>query len=147
MFRFIVTLFALLFGVAFAQATTTPDITALRQEALQLTLESKISELPDDLQAEARDLLNRAEALRGPVLAMRARMLEAYLAELQAGKEPYLARALARNTVAEERLAMLPEVVPLIREIRAFVRNNPEVATLFRELRDNFRENGLQDFR
>jgi hypothetical protein len=147
MVRFVIMLLALLLGVISAQDTTTPDITELRQEALQLTLESKLSELPADLQTQARDLLNRAEALREPVLAMRSKMLESYIAELQGGKEPYLARAIARNAVAEERLALLPEVVPLIREIRVFVRNNPEVAPMFKELRDTFRDNGLQNFR
>jgi hypothetical protein len=147
MFRFVVILLVLSLGVISAQDTTAPDITELRQEALQLTLESKLSELPADLQAEARDLLNRAEALREPVLALRARMLESYIAELGAGKEPYLAWATARNTVAEERLVLLPEVVPLVKDIRAFVRDNPEVALLFKELRDNFRENNLQELR
>jgi hypothetical protein len=137
----------LLPGAASAQEVTTPDITALRQEAFQLTLESKLSELPADLQTQARDLLSRAEVLHEPILAMRERMLEAYIAELEAGKQPYLARAIARNAIAEERLALLPEVVPLIKDIRAFVRNNPEVAPLFKDLRENFRENGLQNFR
>jgi hypothetical protein len=147
MFRVVIMLLVLVLSFSLAQDSTAPDITALRQEALQLTLEVKISELPAELQTEARELLNRAEALREPVLAMRARMLEAYIAELEAGKEPYLARAIARNTVAEERLALLREVVPLVRDIRVFVRENPEVAPLFKELRAHFRENGFQDFR
>jgi hypothetical protein len=134
----------LLPGAAFAQEVTTPDITALRQEAFQLTLESKLSELPADLQTQARDLLSRAEVLHEPILAMRERMLEAYIAEVQSGKEPYLAWATARNTVAEERLALLPEVVPLIRDIGAFIRDNPEVAPLFKELREQFRDSSLR---
>jgi hypothetical protein len=147
MFRVVITLFVFVASFALAQDTTTSDITTLRQEVLQLTLEAKISELPAELQGEARDLLNRAQALREPIVAMRARMLEAYIAELEAGKEPYLARATARNAVAEERLALLPEVVPLIQDIRAFVRENPEVAPVFKELRANFRESGFRDFR
>jgi hypothetical protein len=134
----------LLPGAASAQEVTTPDITALRQEAFQLTLESKLSELPADLQTQARDLLSRAEVLHEPILAMRERMLEAYIAEVQSGKEPYLAWATARNTVAEERLALLPEVVPLIRDIGAFIRDNPEVAPLFKELREQFRDSSLR---
>jgi hypothetical protein len=155
MLRLIFMLLALLFGVTFAQdvTVTTPDITELRQEALRLTLESKISELPASLQAEARGLLSRAQVLRDPVLAMRTKMLESYIAELEAGKEPYLAWATARNAVSEERLALLSEVVPLLRDIRAFVRDNPEVAPVFKELRENvrdhdsFRDSELQNFR
>jgi hypothetical protein len=148
MLRLIFMLLTLLFGVAFAQdvTATTPDISELRQEALRLTLESKITELPAELQAQARDLLNRARVLREPVMAMRTKMLESYIAELEAGKEPYLAWATARNAVAEERLALLPEVVPLLRDIRAFISDNPEVAPVFKELRENFRE-GLEGLR
>jgi hypothetical protein len=141
MLRSTVMLLILLLGVTVAQdVTTTPDITELRQEALRLTLESKLSELPTELQTRARELLNRAEALREPVLAMRSEMLSVYITELEAGKEPYLAWATARNAVAEKRLALLPEVVPLVRDVRAFVRDNPEVAPLFKELRDDFRD-------
>lgn len=139
MFRVIIMLLALT-GIVFAQETTPPDITALRQEAMHLTLEAKISELPAELQTEANDLLSRAETLREPVLAMRTKLLESYISELQSGKEPYLAWATAKNTVADERLALLPEVMPLIRDIRTFVSSHPEVAPMFKELREQFME-------
>jgi hypothetical protein len=148
MLRSIVVLLILLLGVAFAQdVTATPNITDLRQEALRLTLESKISELPADLQGEAQDLLSRAEGLREPVMTIRTKMLESYVAELQAGKEPYLAWATAKTTVADERLALLPDVRSLIADIRAFINDHPEVAPVFKVLRDNLRENGLRRFR
>lgn len=115
----------------------------LRQEARRLTIEAKISELSVDLQSEARELFSRAQALREPMQAMRTKMLEVYVAELGAGKAPYLARAIARDAVAEERLALLPELAPLIQDMRAFARENPEVAPLFRERRENFRPNRL----
>jgi hypothetical protein len=115
----------------------------LRYEALRLTLESKISELPADLQSEARDLLSRAEALGEPLVALREKVLTAYITELQRGKEPYLALATARNTVADERLELLPDVRTLLLDIRAFMNDHPEVAPVFRELRESFQENRL----
>jgi hypothetical protein len=135
MLRIIVILIALL-GVAFAQ----DNLSELRYEALRLTLESKIAELPTNLQSEARDLLSRAETLREPLMQLRTKMLGFYIAELQKGQPTYLAWATARNAVADERLALLPEVVPLLRDIRDFVRDNPEVAPVFKELREQFRE-------
>ena len=142
MVRVIIVLSAFALNFALSQGSV-PDITTLRREALQLTLEAKISELPAELQSEARELLSRAQALREPLLAMRTRMLEAYITELEVGKEPYLARATARNTVADERLELLPNVRNLLVDIRAFVNEHPEVAPIFKELRDNFRENRL----
>jgi hypothetical protein len=149
MLRSIIMLLTLLLGVTFAQdvIATTPDITELRQEALRLTLESKITELPTELQGEAQNLLSRAEALREPMMAIRTKMLESYIAELEASKEPYLAWATARNTVADERLALLPNVRSLLVDIRAFVNDHPEVAPAFKVLRDNLRENGLRRLR
>jgi hypothetical protein len=138
MLRLIVILIALL-GVTFAQDTST-NLNDLRYEAFRLTLESKIAELPTNLQSEARDLLSRAETLREPLMELRTKMLESYVAELQKGQPTYLAWATARNTVADERLALLPEVVPLLRDIRDFVRDNPEVAPVFKALREQFRE-------
>ncbi len=141
MLRPIVMLLTLLLGAAFAQdVMATADITDLRQQALRLTLESKIAELPTELQVEAQELLSRARVLREPILAMRMKLLESYISELQKGQPTYLAWATTRNTVADERLALLPEVVPLLRDIRAFVRNNPEVAPVFKALREQFRE-------
>jgi hypothetical protein len=140
MCRILFVLFVLTGGLALAQDSSLAE---LRQEALRLTLESRLSELPTDIQAGARSLLDRAEALREPVTALREKMLAAYIAELEAGKEPYLARASARSTVAEERLALLPDVRSLLVDIRTFVNEHPEVAPIFKELRDNFRENRL----
>jgi hypothetical protein len=138
MLRIIAILF-LLSGVAFAQ----DNLSDLRYEALRLTLESKIAELPGDLQSEAQDLLSRAQALREPLMALREKVLSAYITELKAGKEPYLALATARNTVADERLELLPDVRNLLVDVRAFVNEHPEVAPIFKELRENFRENRL----
>jgi hypothetical protein len=138
MLRVIAILVALL-GVAFAQDTSA-DLGELRYEAFRLTLESKISELPSNLQSEARDLLSRADTLREPLMQLRTKMLEFYIAELQKGQPTYLAWATARNAVADERLTLLPEVVPLLRDVRAFVRNNPEVLPVFKELREQFME-------
>jgi hypothetical protein len=136
----------LLFTVSFAFAQDL-SLTELRQEAFRLTVESRLSELPANLQAESRKLLDRAEALREPLLALREKVLAAYIAEVQSGKEPYLAWATARNTVADERLELLPDVRNLLVDIRAFVNRNPEVAPIFRELRENFRENRLNGLR
>jgi hypothetical protein len=134
-----ITILLMFLGVAFAQ----DNLSNLRYEALRLTLESKISELPADLQSEARDLLSRAEALGEPLVALREKVLTAYITELQRGKEPYLALATARNTVADERLELLPDVRTLLLDIRAFMNDHPEVAPVFRELRESFQENRL----
>jgi hypothetical protein len=135
----VITILFMLLGVAFAQ----DNLSDLHHEALRLTLESKIAELPSELQGEARDLLSRAEALREPLLALREKVLTAYIAELQNGKEPYLALATARNTVADEWLELLPDVRNLLVDVRAFANEHPEVAPLLKELRENFRENRL----
>lgn len=140
MYRFIFGLMMVLGSFVAAQDS---GLSELRQEALRLTVESRLSELPANVQAEARELLNRVETLREPVMALREKMLAAYIAELGAGKEPYLARATARNTVADERLELLPDVRNLLVDIRAFINEHPEVDPIFKELRDNFRENRL----
>jgi hypothetical protein len=132
----VITILFMLLGVAFAQ----DNLSELRYEALRLTLESKIAELPTSLQNEARDLLIRAETLREPLIQLRTKMLGFYVAELQKSQPTYLAWATARNAVADERIALLPEVVPLLRDIKAFIETNPEVLPVFKELREQFRE-------
>ncbi|MGL4609199.1 MAG: hypothetical protein ACRCYY_05860 [Trueperaceae bacterium] len=131
-------------GVVLAQDTTTTLDTAatteLRHKAMRLTLESKISELPPEIQTEARALLARAENLHLPLLDLRAKMLSAYVAELEAGQEPYLAREVARNAVTEERIALLPELRSLLRDARSFVRDHPEVKALLGGMRGEMRE-------
>jgi hypothetical protein len=149
MFRVVFIVVVFLGGLALSQDTLSQDmsLTELRQEALKLTFESRLSDLPSAVKAEGLALLDRAETLREPLTTLREKMLTAYIAELQNGKEPYLARATAKNSVADEWLELLPEIRSLAVDIRAFVNEHPEVAPIFKELRDRFRENRLNNAR
>ncbi len=118
-------LVAVSFGFGFAQDAT--ELRQLQREARQLEI---LQRLPEESRADAEVLLTRAADLADVGLALRTSNMQAYVDALDAGEQPLVARELARQAVAEERLALIREMARLREDIQGFAETYPEVREL-----------------
>lgn len=119
------------------QATTAPASQAnalaetmrdLRQSAARLTL---LNALPEEARAEATALLDRMEALRTSQQELEVARLQAYVAALEAGESPTVARELAAGEVATQSADVTRTQEQLMTDLEAFVTAHPEVRGSF----------------
>ncbi|MEM7736950.1 MAG: hypothetical protein AAF267_14295 [Deinococcota bacterium] len=118
------------FGFGFAQETT--ELRQLQREARQLEI---LQRLPEESRADAEVLLTRAADLADVGLALRTSNMQAYVDALDAGEQPLVAREIARQAVAEERLALIRDMATLREDIQGFTDTYPEVRELMGEAR------------
>lgn len=97
----------------------------LRSQALNLTLEYRLSELPAEAAEEGQALLERFRTLQAQFDTRSELFLSAYVAALEAGSPPETARAEAQ-LAARAGGDLRPEMRRLLQDFRQFTRDYPE---------------------
>gem|GEM_PF-4188012 len=88
------------------------------------TVESRIK--PED-RATYQKLQAELDAIRNKALALREKALRAYIADVQGGKTPEVARANANAAVAQEAAALQQARANLMSDARALVQKYPQL--------------------
>lgn len=117
------------------------DMRQLQQQAMRLTI---LGELPEEARADAEVLLDQGIVFAERAQTLRAEGLQAYIDALEAGEAPAVARELARQSVSEERLALMRDMASFRDEVQAFTETYPEARGLLRQLRGGMGRGGME---
>lgn len=110
-------------SVGFAQPQARAELQQLRQQAQRLTV---LQALPEEARTAAAGLLEQSQTLSDSATTLRTQRLEAYVAALEAGESPMIARELADQAVSDARLALLRDAEAFRAEVDAFVDTYPQ---------------------
>jgi len=121
-------------AVAFAQSTlSTGDqqqsLSELRHQAQRLEL---LAELPADARAGAEALLDRAEQLATATRDLEVKRMQAYVAALQAGDSPAVAKEAATAEVSSASVELTRQREELRADVEAFLTDHPDVSRSLR---------------
>jgi hypothetical protein len=126
-------------AMGFAQEEA--DMRQLRQQAVRLTV---LGELPEEARADAEVLLDQGVVFAERAEALRAEGLQAYIAAMEAGEAPMVARELAQQSVAEDRLALMRDLASFRDDVQAFADEYPEARGVLGQLRQGLGRGGME---
>lgn len=111
------------------QAATDQTLSELRAEAMRLTA---LAAIPEAGRAEAEALLQRLDTLSEATRSLEMARLRAYIAALQAGDTPAVAREVAAAAISDDSVALARDREALRTDVAAFVETYPEAAQVLR---------------